>query len=81
MIRKSESTGNDVVRTEIGESPWTSHHGHGVSSRGRAKEFPALVEIIEGAIDFYKDVRKDPEQVVLQKDAWDSVRDGWNNGT
>ena len=42
----------DLVRTEIGESSWTSHHGHGVSSRGGAEELSALVEIVKGAIDF-----------------------------
>ena len=66
---KFEPRRNDVLRTEIGESSWASHQGHGVSSRGRAEEFSALVEIIEGAIDFYKDVRIDPEHIVVSMDA------------
>ena len=60
---------DNVVRTEIGESSWTSHHGQRVSSRGWAEELSALIEIIEGAVDFYKNVSKDAEQTVVPMDA------------
>lgn len=41
------------TRVKIGERPWTSHHWHGFSSRGWAKELAAFIEVIQGAIDFF----------------------------
>ena len=73
VVRNSESTGNDVVRTEIGESSWTSHHGHGVSSRRWAEELSALVEIIKGTINFYRDVSRDLEKLSVPMNAWDLI--------
>ena len=64
---------NDVVRTEIGESSWTSHHGHGVSSRRWAEELSALVEIIEGTINFYRDVSSDLAKLSVPMNAWDLI--------
>ena len=60
-LGESESIGNDISHTEIGESLWASHHRHRISSRGWAEELSAFVEVIEGAVDFYDIVSTLPD--------------------
>ena len=62
---------DNVVRTKIGERPWSSHHWHGFSSRGWAEELAAFIKVIQGAIDFYRSsVSNDVEHVMVHVDAW-----------
>lgn len=75
LERSIESSGNDFVRTEIGESSWSPHQGHGFSSRSWAEKLSALVQIIEGAVYFYIDVSRDPEQIGVLMNVWGSILD------
>ena len=72
-LEMSQSAEKVAIRTKIGEDSCTSHHGHGISSGGKVEELSALIQVIEGTIDFCKIVSNNVERTVDSTGAWDSV--------